>query len=90
MEYPNSGALWPNKFKTKPADPNLRGTIKMERALLKELMASSDDELIEIQISAWTQTFKDGKYLAIRGSKPYQKDAPKQSQDDDSEDIPFN
>lgn len=89
MEYPNSGALWPNKFKTKPSDPNLRGTIKMERALLKELMASSDNELIEIQISAWTQTFRDGKYLSIRGSKPYQTDDPKKSAQDDDSEIPF-
>jgi len=90
MEYPNSGSLWPNKNKTTDAHPNLRGTIKMERALLKELMANSDEELIEIEISAWTKTFKDGKFLSIKGSKPYKKGAPKQAaQDDDDDSIPF-
>jgi hypothetical protein len=90
MEYPNSGALWPNKNKTTDAHPNVRGTIKMERSLLKELMANSDEELIEIEISGWTRTFKDGKFLSIKGSKPYKKGAPKQAaQDDDDGGIPF-
>jgi hypothetical protein len=89
MEYPNSGALWPNKNKTTDAHPNLRGTIKMERALLKELMATSDEELIEIEISAWTKTFKDGKFLSLKGGKPYKKGDPKPAAQDDDGDIPF-
>ena len=90
MEYPNSGALWPNKNKTTDAHPNVRGTIKMERSLLKELMANSDEELIEIEISGWTRTFKDGKFLSIKGGKPFKKDAPKKAaQDDDIDSIPF-
>jgi hypothetical protein len=90
MEYPNSGSLWPNKNKTTEAHPNLRGSIKMERSLLKELMATSDEELIEIEISAWTKTYKDSKFLSIKGSKPYKKGAPKQAaQDDDDGGIPF-
>lgn len=87
MEYPNSGALFPNKNKTSDAQPNVRGNVKIERGLLKELMSESDGELIEIEISGWTKEFKGGKFLSLKVAKPYKKSAPKR-QDDDSE-IPF-
>jgi len=89
MEYPNSGALFPNKNKKSDAHPNVRGTVKIERSLLKELMAESDNELIEIEISGWTKTFKDGKFLSLKVAKPYKRDAAPKKQADDSEDIPF-
>ena len=88
MEYPNTGALFPNSYKKTEKDPNARGTVKVERALLKELMNETDNELIEIEISGWTKEFKDGKYLSLRVSKPYKKEGYKPKQDDDSE-IPF-
>ncbi len=88
MEYPNSGALFSNKNKTSDAHPNVRGNIKIERGLLKELMAESDGELIEIEISGWTKEFKGGKFLSLKAAKPYKKSAaPRQK--DDGEDIPF-
>jgi len=89
MEYPNSGALFPNKNKKSEAHPNVRGNVKIERSLLKELMNETDNELIEIEISGWTKDFKGGKFLSLKVAKPYKKEgyAPKQN-DDDSE-IPF-
>jgi hypothetical protein len=52
-------------------------------------MSESDNELIEIEISGWTKTFKDGKFLSLKVAKPYKRDAaPKQKDDDDGE-IPF-
>jgi len=89
MEYPNSGALFPNKNKTSDAHPNVRGNVKIERGLLKELMAESDGELIEIEISGWTKEFKGGKFLSLKVAKPYKRDAAPKKQADDSEDIPF-
>lgn len=90
MEYPNSGALFPNKNKTSDAQPNVRGNVKIERGLLKELMADSDGELIELEISGWTKQFKDGKFLSLKVSKPYKKNAaPRQQQEDDDGDVPF-
>jgi hypothetical protein len=89
MEYPNSGALFPNKNKTSDAHPNVRGNVKIERSLLKELMLESDNELIEIEISGWTKTFKDGKFLSLKVSKPYKRDAAPKKQDDDNDPIPF-
>ena len=89
MEYPNSGALFPNKNKTSDAQPNVRGNVKVERGLLKELMAESDGELIELEISGWTKEFKGGKFLSLKVAKPYKRDAAPKKQADDSEDIPF-
>lgn len=89
MEYPNSGALFPNKNKKSDAHPNVRGTVKVERSLLKELMAESDNELIEIEISGWTKTFKDGKFLSLKVAKPFKKEGYKPKQDDDDESMPF-
>jgi hypothetical protein len=89
MEYPNSGALFPNKNKTSDAQPNVRGNVKIERGLLKELMSESDGELIEIEISGWTKEFKGGKFLSLKVAKPYKKSAAPRQKDDD-EDIPFN
>jgi hypothetical protein len=89
MEYPNSGALFPNKNKKSDAHPNVRGTVKIERSLLKELMSESDNELIEIEISGWTKTFKDGKFLSLKVAKPFKKEGYKPKQDDDDESMPF-
>ena len=89
MEYPNSGALFPNKNKKSDAHPNVRGTVKVERSLLKELMSESDNELIEIEISGWTKTFKDGKFLSLKVAKPFKKEGYKPKQDDDDESMPF-
>lgn len=89
MEYPNSGALWPNKNKKSESHPGLRGTIKIERSLLKELMANTDDELIEIEISSWTKEFKGEKFLSLKVAKPFKPGFKKQQDDDDNESIPF-
>jgi hypothetical protein len=89
MEYPNSGSMFPNKFKKTSIDPNLKGTVKIERSLLKELMSESNEELIEIQIAGWTKEWKDGKFLSLRVSKPYKRDAAPKQQDDDIDSIPF-
>lgn len=89
MEYPNAGSLWSNKFKKTETDPHSRGTIKVERSLLKELMAESDDPLIEIQLSGWTKDYEGTKYIKIKVSKVFKKEGYKPKQNDDEESIPF-
>lgn len=92
--YPNSGALWPNEKRETESHPNVRGDIKVTRALLKELMANSSDELVTIALSGWTRTYNGNKFISLKADKPYvprnqgQKSAPAQQQDDDDE-IPF-
>lgn len=89
MEYPNSGSLWSNKFKKTETDPNSKGTIKVERSLLKELMAESDDPLIEIQLSGWTKDYEGTKYIKIKVSKVFKKSETKPKQSSDEDAIPF-
>ena len=88
MDYPNSGALWPNKMRTSDSQPNVRGDIKLERSFLKELLNDTDEELIVVSLSGWTKEYKDGKYISLKASKPFVKNEPKPPVDDD-QDIPF-
>ena len=88
MDYPNSGALWPNKMRTSDSQPNVRGDIKLERSFLKELLNDTDEELIVVSLSGWTKEYKDGKYISLKASKPFVKNEPKPPVNDD-DDIPF-
>jgi hypothetical protein len=88
MDYPNSGALWPNKKRETEKHPNVTGDIKIERSLLKELMAESDEELIAISLSGWTKEYKEQKYISLKASKPFKKTGYKPTQDND-DDLPF-
>jgi hypothetical protein len=88
MDYPNSGALWPNKMRASDSQPNVRGDIKLERSFLKELLNDTDEELIVVSLSGWTKEYKDGKYISLKASKPFVKNEPKPPVNDD-DDIPF-
>jgi len=87
MDYPNSGALWPPKNRTSDKAPNLRGSVKIEVDMLKELMSESDG-LVEIELAGWTKDYNGKKFLSLKVSKPYKKDdAPPPA--DDQDDLPF-
>lgn len=90
MEYPNSGSLWPNKKRETEKHPNLTGSVKVERGLLKEMLAASDEELIEIAVSGWTREYNNSKFISLKVSKPFKKfNKTKQENNDDDESIPF-
>lgn len=91
MEYPNSGALWANKKRTTEKHPNTQGNIKIERSLLKELMDSSNSELVEIALSGWTRDYNGERMISLKASKPYKPQQQKQSApaDEDESDVPF-
>jgi hypothetical protein len=93
-DYPNSGALWPNENRNSDKHPNVRGDIKIERGLLKQLMADTDDELITIALSGWTRAYQDKKFISLKADKPFKKNNAPQRQaepaDDDDDEIPFN
>lgn len=91
MDYPNSGALWPNKKKLTDKHPNTQGSIKLERGFLKELMDNTDSEIIEVALSGWTREYDGGKFISLKASKPFVKgeqSKPKPQEDDDG-DVPF-
>jgi len=89
MDYPNSGALWPNQKRETEKHPNSTGSIKIERGLLKEMMASQDNELIEILLSGWTKEWQGKKYVSLKASKPYKKGEQQSKPPVDEDDIPF-
>lgn len=92
-DYPNSGALWPNEKRDSDKHPNVKGDIKIERGMLKQLMADTDSELITIALSGWTREYDGKKFLSLKADKPFKKNAAPQRQaapaDDMDEDIPF-
>jgi hypothetical protein len=90
MDYPNSGALWPNKKKLTDKHPNVQGSVKLERGFLKELMSNTDNEIIEVALSGWTREYDGGKFISLKATKPFVKgeqSKPKPQEDDDE--IPF-
>jgi hypothetical protein len=92
MDYPNSGALWPNKKKLTDKHPNTQGSIKLERGFLKELMSNTDSEIIEVALSGWTREYDGGKFISLKATKPFVKgeqSKPKPQEDDDDSEIPF-
>lgn len=95
MDYPNSGALWPNRKRTADKQPNVQGSIKLERGLLKELMSNTDSEIIEVALSGWTREYNGDKFISLKASKPFvkgeqSKPAPQKQQDENNDDeIPF-
>jgi len=90
MSYPNTGALWPNKYKKTDKHPDLRGAISIERAILKELLSSGEDE-IKINLSGWKRETRNGDEFLSLAFDAYKKEEetkakPKPAED---EDMPF-
>jgi hypothetical protein len=91
MEYPNSGSLWPTKNRSNEKAPNIVGDIKMESALLQELLNKADGGLVEIRLAGWTRTWEDKKYISLKASAPQEKTPKKEDTQgaNDDRDIPF-
>jgi len=94
-KYPNSGLLNVNSYKNSEKQPDFKGSIKMNRVVLKELMMANTDEDVEIKLSAWNMQGSRGPFMRLAWDsykKPEQAPAPKpqvQSTADDSDDLPF-
>lgn len=66
MEYPNSGKLTHNKYKTAgDKKPDFTGEIKMQRSALKELMEQHAEDEIVIKLSGWQMSGQWGPWLRI-------------------------
>lgn len=88
MEYPNTGSLMPSTIRNSDKSPDLWGEIKVERALLKDLMDKSDGELVTIKLSAWKRESKAGNRFLSLAVNTFEKGAKKQaSQEKDEWDI---
>ena len=89
MSYSNSGRLSPNQYK-KDKQPDYKGSITLERALIKQLLEEQDDE-ITIKLSGWNRSGQYGDFISLAyDSYKKKEEAPAKPAPplDDSE-IPF-
>lgn len=69
----NSGSLFINDKKVADNQPDLRGSIHIDRSLLENLM-KKDGQLVEVALAAWNkQSAKGTAYLSLAASEPYVK-----------------
>ena len=61
MDYPNRGTLWTNDYKKLETQPDMKGDIKLEIELVKELLAKAESDHIVIKLGAWLGKHTDGK-----------------------------
>lgn len=83
---PNTGTLWPNDKRTSDNQPNVRGDIFIDRALIKKALENSDD-MVQLSIAGWTKELGGKKALSLIVSEPYKK--PKAAEPVADEDVPF-
>lgn len=95
MNYSNSGALFPNKWKKHDKAPDFKGDITLERSLIKQLLNDSEDD-VKIRLSGWNREGRNGSFVSLaydsyqpkEEPKPEPRQAKQEEPIDDSE-IPF-
>jgi len=60
MDYPNRGTLWTNTYKKTDIQPDMKGDLKIELDLFRELLASAESDHVVIKLGAWLGKDKDG------------------------------
>lgn len=80
-QKPNRGAFFINKKQT-GNQPNLRGSVHVDKVLLENLIHQSKGQLVEIAIAGWNQKSKAGEpYISLAVSEPYKKEDQPQSEE---------
>jgi hypothetical protein len=80
-QKPNTGAFFINKKQT-GNQPNLRGSVHVDKILLENLIHQSKGQLVEIAIAGWNQKSKAGEpYISLAVSEPYKKEDQPQSEE---------
>ena len=85
MDYPNRGTLWTNDYKKTDIQPDLKGDIKLELDLVRDMLENADTDHIVIKLSAWLGKDKDGKRkvsLQFDNYKPAEPSSAKDPWDD--------
>ena len=91
MSYSNTGRLSPNKYKQTEKQPDFKGSITLERSLIKQLLEEQDDEIV-IKISGWNRSGQYGDFISLMyDSYKKQEEVPKPKAlpPADDQDIPF-
>jgi|TARA_R110000868_G_scaffold28229_6_gene106146 hypothetical protein len=76
MDYPNRGTLWTNDYKKLETHPDMKGDIKLEISLLKDLLVNAESDHVVIKLGAWLGKHTDGKRKITLKFDPYKKEAP--------------
>ena len=76
MDYPNRGTLWTNDYKKTDVQPDLKGDIKLELDLVRDMLENADTDHIVIKLSAWLGKDKDGKRKVSLQFDNYKKEEP--------------
>ena len=61
MDYPNRGTLWTNDYKKLDTHPDMKGDIKLEIDLVRDMLENADTDHIVIKLGAWLGKHTDGK-----------------------------
>jgi hypothetical protein len=90
MSYANTGRLSPNQYKKSDKQPDHKGSITLERSLVKQLLEESEDEVV-IKISGWNRSGQYGDFISLAyDSYKKQEETPKpKAPPPAEEDIPF-
>jgi phosphoenolpyruvate carboxylase len=76
MDYPNRGTLWINSYKKSDTQPDMKGDIKIELDLFRQMLSTAESDHVVIKLSAWLGKDKDGNRKASLMVDTSQKAAP--------------
>ena len=68
--------MWTNDYKKLDAHPDMKGDIKLEIELVKELLANAETDHIVIKLGAWLGRHTDGKRKISLKFDNYKPEAP--------------
>ena len=76
MDYPNRGTLWTNDYKKLDAHPDMKGDIKLEIELVRDMLENAETDHIVIKLGAWLGRHTDGKRKISLKFDNYKPEAP--------------
>ena len=87
MDYPNRGTLWTNTYKKTDLQPDMKGDLKTELDLMREMLESAESDHVVIKLGAWLSKDKDGNRKVGLKLDTTQKDKPKAAAKDPWDDC---
>ena len=76
MDYPNRGTLWTNDYKKTDIQPDMKGDIKLELDLVRDMLENAETDHIVIKLGAWLGRHTDGKRKITLKFDNYKPEAP--------------
>ena len=76
----STGALFKNDKKGGDNHPDYRGDFKLTKELLDDLCAAFDRGADKVQLAGWKKEGRNGPYLSLAVSPPYEKPQEQQTQ----------